>query len=318
MKTQALTIPSAIKPRMPACSTVKKPCSSVSVSSAMRKNRKTLIYSPRTIFSSRRYARIANVSMTAKYIKESISFSILDDLKVILWSPFVILHGLKNRLLRVPALHEALQNTLVRNAANQGPIANTLGFAVNRDIFGVALIVRLLMSCCPAAVSRLVIPVNVDAVNGAAIRGKAHVFHKILKAVKPSVAHGDSASSVIGIVPVDGIEASSLHFTPNAVKLGFAKTVCRLHFTRIFNAKTAAGSGIIPRNVGSNPKELIPAFAEAAPHYPFLIGVSGNYSEATKFLTGQVSDERHETTLPYRDVVYNNQNMVVDNGNRVY
>jgi len=84
MTLYALTIPSAARPKAPACSTVKNPCSSVSTKSAVKKKQKSLIYLPRTNFSSRRYALTANTTITARYIKESILSSTVDDLKVIL------------------------------------------------------------------------------------------------------------------------------------------------------------------------------------------------------------------------------------------
>lgn len=69
---------------------------------------------------------------------------------------------------------------------------------------------RLLSTCCPTAVPGFVVPVRVDSVNRVTYRRGPHVLYKRCRIVRPTLAHGYPAPTILRILRIVWVEASAL------------------------------------------------------------------------------------------------------------
>lgn len=67
----------------------------------------------------------------------------------------------------------------------------------------------------PSAVSRLVVPVSVDAVNSRVFRTRPHIRKKVLEAA-PSFANGDTSATVVGVGGISRVINTPQHGHPRA------------------------------------------------------------------------------------------------------
>jgi hypothetical protein len=119
--------------------------------------------------------------------------------------------------LDAPSILDALGNNVARSAKFLAPLHGRERNARVRQPGVVPAIPALLLRCRPPAVARLVVAVYVDAVDRVSRRrSRAHILQERQK-VGPSVAHLDSASTVIGVVFVGGKVAPDAHVAPCAV-----------------------------------------------------------------------------------------------------
>lgn len=103
---------------------------------------------------------------------------------------------------------------------------------VNRDA---SLVAFLCLSVRPSTVFGAIGAVIVDTVKRATKRPCPHVINKVLKAAEPSVADGNAAPSIFGIVWPVRLQTAPLHINP------------RSHFRRAIKAVLSIGN-LRPRN----------------------------------------------------------------------
>jgi hypothetical protein len=77
----------------------------------------------------------------------------------------------------------------------------------------VATILGLLDRRCPSTITRLVVPVAIDAINGCSVGSRAHVLKECIEGA-PAVARSDSTSSVAGIRGISRIVDTPQHGHP--------------------------------------------------------------------------------------------------------
>lgn len=333
--TQALTIfrsdrkAISITPAITAaCIITGKSSGLTKTRSAKMKRQKRRIYSSvfpyMTIFSSRQYRYPASNPMVTA-IKSAMT-SLPSRLNMLLKTAFdkvsrlgnaasIRLHWLKDRLLDIPALGKTLKNALVRNAANTGPLANALGFAVYRKVFGVPLVVRLLKDGCPAAVFGAVRSIIVDAIKGMTFRRLSHVGKEIGE-VQPAVTDLDSATSIRMVKLVGRALAPVFHLAPNSVKLAVRSPVSSLSVSGGFVSQAAARPSVVGLAQIATINNRIPS--AIAPRNPHCMSSRANEAaddgETTKFLTGQVNDLRHSLKMAINNAVVNRKTVVYYHG----
>lgn len=100
---------------------------------------------------------------------------------------------------------------------NSAPFGNTLGFAAPFNQAVDPLIVGLLTPGSPAAVSGLVVPVIINAVDTMPRRPLPHVFKKRLKTIAPAVTNLNAACSVIPVVFAGSVFTSLNNAAPYIV-----------------------------------------------------------------------------------------------------
>lgn len=91
-------------------------------------------------------------------------------------------------------------------------------FARSRHPNILASILLLLVTCCPSDVSRLVIPVHIDAVDGvSAAWTSTDVRHEGGEVMQPFVGHRNAPTAVIGIRLTEWVVAPLLCATPRTI-----------------------------------------------------------------------------------------------------
>ncbi len=128
---------------------------------------------------------------------------------------------------------------------------------------------RLLSACRPSAIFRAVVSAVVDSINTASRRAWAHVFKERLEASYPSVAHCDSAASVVFPSRAPWSQTSVFHSAPRDVfsgrPTGGGMAVGLNYRQPNFRMNTAAATGIaLTHRVGGN-RSFISAIAYTEP-----------------------------------------------------
>lgn len=201
---------------------------------------------------------------------------------------------LKNRSFTIPPFIQACINGGGINARYPRPLrdAQSLSSAFNDS--NISSIARLFGSGGPAAVSRLIVSVIVNAFNRMA-RGWlcSHVSQKVSE-IRPSLAHRNAAIAVVFVLVI----APTQHIGPSCVfrsprLAGFSKSVLErrrpLEFTRHTPAAFAAGGCqvAVSKYLGGS------AFAAAMPHAPTIDRVRiSNHKEHSELLPGNVCAPR--------------------------
>lgn len=89
--------------------------------------------------------------------------------------------------------------------------------AVEYDHDGAASIVRLDTRARPPAVTGLVVPIDIDAIESQTIRACAHVFKEGAEVSHPLVTHSDASPTVESVRRITGVTAAGLRGLPRAV-----------------------------------------------------------------------------------------------------
>ena len=107
----------------------------------------------------------------------------------------------------------------VSDSDTLSPVKQTERFSVVRQHSRLAAILRLFFFTCPATILRGVWTVGVGISINRCLRIRlwSHVIEKTLERILPSLANGDSTTTVKVIVGGVGIAASGFHCAPNAV-----------------------------------------------------------------------------------------------------
>lgn len=180
-------------------------------------------------------------------------------------------------------------------------------FRCNDDVVG-PRVVALHSRRSPSAVSRLVVAVDVDAVEGRPVRALPHVCQKCREVVAPLVAHRDAATAVGGELVVSGIKAPRLRAQPAPV-LGSA---CASHRgamlqasrTYLVRSQTSARFGAPTAKDLGQLSDDTSAIASARPCRPAtnVPSARDNY-EAAEPMAGQVNAPRNGvSSLPLLQV----------------
>ncbi len=150
-----------------------------------------------------------------------------------------------------------------------GPLRNRLRLALERQNPVRALVVHLLKTSRPSAISRFIVPVIVDTVNRMLPAwALTHVSKKARKFF-PLRAVVNAATAVVNPFMVFRVAASGFHIAPAVVGPGAVPAVCvtmiQASRNSHFSIEAAAGNGFPGDQAVPINEFLLPAFASAMP-----------------------------------------------------
>ena len=102
-------------------------------------------------------------------------------------------------ILDCPTRRQTTVESVPVNTIILRPFFERFGYIVVSNSARSAGISRLFLARCPTAITRFVIAVIVNAVNGQSWRRLSHILKEVLKAVKPSIANLNAAPAVMRI-----------------------------------------------------------------------------------------------------------------------
>lgn len=179
-----------------------------------------------------------------------------------------------------------------RNAAFFGDIHKEFFGSIRQlDPYGIALIKALLSISGPSTIIRLVVTIVFFAIDRLSMWTWTHVVKKILKGMKPSVAHLDAASAVVFIGMIGWVKAASLHVAPRLVLTGFRHAVNGVSIYGLLALKAATAPGGLSTKCATINKFDVSAITDTLPHSPAVTcSIASDNKEATDFLSGHIDD----------------------------
>ena len=152
------------------------------------------------------------------------------------------------------------------HAEKSAPLLNALGLSFVCKGSIVAFVVGLLFSRSPSTIARLVIPVIVNTIKRMVGWSYSHVSQEVDKEI-PSVANGNSSSTISSVKPRLRIGATLFHAHPCFVFS--AQLPCPVRrMSMLQNSATPATSGFAAAQVGTIDRIFHPASASACPLRP--------------------------------------------------
>ncbi len=210
------------------------------------------------------------------------------------------------RCIHVPAAEQPFRNGSLRNASYFRPLCLRLRLSTKRDVAVLASITHLGFARRPLAVLFAVWAIVIFAIQAASLGAVPHVFVEAREVV-PSLAHGDSATSVVGERQVVGVSASLEHSVP-----------CGVYGAPAHSVGNCAGGldAIRARLAHRGPAaSQVPALAHLdcstrAAAFPFdlpAVGrvTPGNHSPVSECLVAKVDEFWHDASIPVRDAGFN-------------
>lgn len=150
------------------------------------------------------------------------------------------------------------------------PLGHAESFAVELEHHVRSMVVGLRTVVRPSAIARLVVPINVDAVDRVPGRPRAHVFNEGLEAVQPPLAHANAAAAVVLVTGEIRIRAASLRHCPRGI-CGRTTLAVRLEACAIdVGLQAAAALNITAAQVFADRNFCISTVAAALPRRPAI------------------------------------------------
>ena len=137
----------------------------------------------------------------------------------------------------------------MRDASVLCPIRDEHSTPECLDVVIVASVRALLFGCRPAAISRLVMPIAVDAIKSATDRAWPHVYQEHREVVAPAFTHGDASPAVAGIGDVASLKAPLFRRSPCAVLPSANLAVCGVPLRHSISVDTPTTSRMAARQL---------------------------------------------------------------------
>ncbi len=154
----------------------------------------------------------------------------------------IVIQRNREGILDWDAFAKAREQARYTNASFIRPIADGLCFPEGCQQSGAASIARLRVSGAPPAITRLVISVALNAINGVILRwSRPHVGVEGDEILSPSFAHFDAATSIRRVVRSRWSLATRNHGVPRAVFGRARHAMCLSQRFHAFAAKATAG-----------------------------------------------------------------------------
>lgn len=161
-----------------------------------------------------------------------------------------------------------------------------------------ASIVNLLIGCRPATISRLIVTVIIDAIDGCTFWSLPHVCDKVLVGTAytdvPSVTNGDASTTIIGPFRVPFIKATAQHGFPRPVGVRRGLSMCEQPSSGLLFLNTSTTTGQFSECAAGD-NGVLAAVADAPPH-SFTEAVAPGFlndSQSAKSLIGKVKLRGH-------------------------
>ena len=158
-------------------------------------------------------------------------------------------------------------------AKDAAPLLQCLRLALVRDHPVRPLVVCLHISSRPAAIPRLIVPVNVNPIECRSRRPIAHVLDEAGKVI-PAPADRDPAPAIQVVVTVILIKTARAHIFPSPVlaRMGLGHAVLLVALGHDFPEQTATGRSVPASCLLYAGNSLIPAFT---PEPPLVVAPAG-------------------------------------------
>lgn len=152
----------------------------------------------------------------------------------------------------------------------------------------------LFFSCCPAAITRLVMPIVIDSFNcKISTRTRTHIAQKCFKAIIPSLTNCNSPATIIRKILVLRIKTALPHLLPNVVFRSFRSSVSIPNCVAIAATTLKFGQmRFLNTFLGATLTLAHPATMAAR-----LVWHAVQNGEHTKFLSGQIFYNTHGETI---------------------
>lgn len=124
-------------------------------------------------------------------------------------------HRLGECLLNRPSALNAPDKSRMMDAKFAGPICNVLPLPIELKKMARVLVSLLGSIVGPSAIRRLVVPSDIDAVDGGARRALTHVCEKVIEH-QPALAYRGASGAIFPVSGVRRVSASSQHRLPSA------------------------------------------------------------------------------------------------------
>lgn len=139
-------------------------------------------------------------------------------------------------------------------------------------------ITHLLALCRPATVLGAVMTIVVDAIKAAPEWTFAHIRQERIERMKPTVAHGNAAATVIPVTWVFAIRAALLRRCPTGVGSRLGVAMRHGVFASHFSQETAARSSVPESDIARTDGDRGPAVA-ASDKPPVPADVPGSFAD---------------------------------------
>jgi len=183
----------------------------------------------------------------------------------------VMLNWFGERLGYTPSLHiESCSDGARMNSGRFGPFSHSLGFSIKREKPARAPISRLICSCSPPAIGRLIISIVVDAFNAVLWRRTwTHVLEKVFK-TSPSLADLNAATAVVFIAWISWTSTTCIKLPPDSMFCGSGQSVRN----RVLSSDAPTANAVsIPEPLSS----IYNGFSAVASANPFRTPFRGSF-----------------------------------------
>ena len=111
-----------------------------------------------------------------------------------------------------------IENCRQRNAEFVGPLCKQLRLALVGKAYSVAPVIRLLLTRRPSDITRFVVSIYINAIDGVSRAGTgSDILAERIERIAPTVAHRNTAPPIVAVVRMFGIGATTFDFRPYAV-----------------------------------------------------------------------------------------------------
>ncbi len=183
----------------------------------------------------------------------------------------------------------ALSKCGVGNSRPASPLSEAVSFPVVCNDKRLLLILALNFLCGPSAILRGIRSIVISAIQCETVKARTHIRQECFKRIHPSLAHGNSATSISFKVLMIWLAAAVSRTFPRVIFSGARLSVCPISFRSLFCRIASATGGATRREMASTDGLNFPAFAFAAVIAPLLnCFIDRQYFKSSKALSGKV------------------------------
>lgn len=193
--------------------------------------------------------------------------------------------------------HAFFDTIIIRWAAHSKvcqPLRECFFNSVHFDNVVRSFIVRLLLYISPSTIFGTIVTIVINAINRVFLgRSLSHIFKKVFKGIKPSIAHFYSPFAIITIVLVCFIVTPSFHIEPSIVFWCFSFAMFGLSLFYCVDLVATTRLCIPVFQITTLNNNNIPTFTKTFPKnsdatfMPFVVGLF-YYRKPIKFVSGKI------------------------------
>lgn len=137
-----------------------------------------------------------------------------------------------------PAVPKSSKQHVFRHLQASRPDGGRQLFAAKFEQAVIAGVAVLRTSIGPSAIARLIVSIDVDAIQRIAWRASAHISQELNRVIAPGVAHLDAAASIVRVTAIGRRVASCFCALPRfvfaALRLAVRRSHCSSHMRTVY------------------------------------------------------------------------------------